>query len=535
MLKKFLVGLSVLTIQVSWALDTYNPLNNQLSIPQVVLGQTVYTNVVITVGQVLAVSGGAPAQGFDVYDPATNQLKISDVTVDESQYTNVLVTVGQVISLGGSGDLATVTQLSIPTDVLALTYPTSYQQSASSNGSLVTDPCRLDMVNVTYPKSWIGQYELPKIVGAPLKSTYQRGMYLKDIMLTDNPTFNPGCKGSLKAEFDRTIDRLKKLNVDIVYIPQWHWIGTRSDGSWYIMRVEDSFGPLSDDNLSYFVQAAHKAGLKVLMNNQIQGMMQSNGMATTPLPTPENFARWFAAYSAFIQERAPFFQGLGIDAWELGCNACIFQDWGRNTNEDNKYFADEYEKILPIMKTIYKGQVVMFANGWLLDKPAMLDSIDIIVTGIWDGGFLPSAQKPFNVQNYKAALLNNGLSQGVFNTWDRPGKSLLISPGIQSRSNWFSAPGYLEETGCVSSMGSFNTSTSGCLERETAPDFSLQAIYYEALFEALAGINFKGNIIVAPGDMWETNSMVSESVFPNIGASIRNKPAEGVIKTWFAR
>ena len=46
---------------------------------------------------------------------------------------------------------------------------------------------------------------------------------------------------------------------------------------------------------------------------------------------------------------------------------------------------------------------------------------------------------------------------------------------------------------------------------------------------------YKGNVIVAPGDMWETNSMVSESVFPNIGASIRNKPAEGLIKAWYAR
>lgn len=535
MLKKILICFSIIAAQASWALDTYNPLNNQLSIPQVALGQTVYTNVLITVGQVLGVNGGVPARAFDVYDPATNQLMISTVTVGNVQYTNVLVTAGQVISVGGTTDLATVTQLSVPTDVLAISYPTSYQQSAPSNGSLITDPCRLDMANVTYPKSWIGQYELPKIVGAPLKPTYQRGMYLKDIMLSDNPTFNPGCNGSLKAEFDRTIDRLKKLNVDIVYIPQWHWIGNRSDGSWYIMRAEDSFGPLSDDNLSYFVQAAHKAGLKVLMNNQIQGMMQSDGIATMPMPTTENFSKWFSAYSAFIKERAPFFQGLGIDAWELGCNACVFQDWGRNTAEDNKYFADQYEKILPIMKATYKGQVVMFANSWLLDRPAMFDAIDIIVTGMWDGGFLPSTKEPFNVQNYKAALLKNGLSKGVFNDWDRTGKSLLVSPGIQSRSNWFSAPGYLEETGCVSSMGNLNTSSSGCLEKETTPDFSLQAIYYEAFFEALASINLKGNIIVAPGDMWTTNSMVSESVFPNIGASIRNKPAEGIIKAWYAR
>lgn len=517
------------------AADRYNPQNNQLSIAQVALGQTMYTDVVITVGQVLAVNGGAAVLTYDSFDSGRNELTIPSVFVEDVNYTNVLITVGKVLSVGGSMDLALATQLAVPTDLAAVSYPASYQQAIRSTASLVTDPCRLDMTEVTYPRSWLGQYELPKIVGAPLRTTYLRGMYLKDIMLTDNPTFNPGCRGSLKAEFDRTIARLRKLNVDVVYIPQWHWIGTRPDGSWYIMRAEDSFGPLSDDDLRYFVQAAHNAGLQVLMNNQIQGHMQSDGNAVFPAATPENFAKWFQAYGAFIQERAPFFQSLGIDAWELGCNACVFQDWGRNTPEDNSYFAAQYEKLLPIMKAAYKGKLVMFSNSWLLDKPAMLDAIDIIVTGLWDGGFVPTAQKPFNVQNYKEALLNNGLSQGVFNNWDRPGKTLLISPGIQSRANWFTAPGYLEETGCVSSMGSLNTSVTGCLEKETSPDFSLQAIYYEAFFEALAGIAIKGNVIVAPGDMWETNSMVSESVFPNIGASIRNKPAEGQIKAWYAR
>lgn len=517
------------------AADRYNAQSNQLSIAQVAVGQTVYSDVVITVGQVLAVNQGAASGAMDVYDAKRNQLTIPSVFVGDTQYTNVLISVGQVLSVGASMDLATATQLVVPTDVSAIAYPGSYQQAARSNASLVTDPCKTDMAEVTYPKSWMGTYGLPQVVGAPLKTAYLRGMYLKDIMLTDNPTFNPGCKGSLKSEFDRTISRLKKLNVDVVYIPQWHWIGTLPDGSWYIMRAEDSFGPLSDDDLSYFVQSAHKAGLKVLMNNQIQGMMQADGSTVLPAANPENFAKWFLAFSAFIQQRAPFFQRIGIDAWELGCNACIYQDWGRNTAEDNRYFASQYEQILPKIKAAYKGQLVMFSNSWLLDKPAVLDAIDIIVTGVWDGGFTPTASKPFNVLNYKQALLEAGLSAGALSSWDRVGKTILISPGIQSRANWFTAPGYLEETGCVSSMGDLNISVSGCLEKETSPDFSLQAIYYEAFFEALSSLTFKGNVMVAPGDMWETNSMVSESVFPNIGASIRNKPAEGIIKSWYAR
>lgn len=427
-----------------------------------------------------------------------------------------------------------VTTYSVPTDLDRVQYPDSYTRPTTRYADLSNDPCKLDYSMLSYPQSWVGSYPLPAIQGAPLHPAIGRGMFLKDIMLTDNPSFNPGCSGSLKAQFDRTIARLKKLQVDVAYIPQWHWLGVRPDGSWYIMRAEDSFGPLSDSDLSYFVAAAHKAGIQVLMNNQIQGLMQNNN-ASVPAATPENFAKWFAAYTEFIRERAPYFQSLGIDIWELGCNACIYQDWGRNTPEDNQYFADQYARILPIMKTAYKGRISMFTNPWLADRSELLDQIDVIVTGGWDGGFVPSAQTPFNVQNYRQALLNNALSDAAIQPWDRPGKTLIMNMGVQSRANWFTLPGYVEETGCTSGVNELNMSNSTCIQRQTLPDFSLQAIYFEAFFQALASRSFKGQLIVAPADMWATDSLVSDAVFPNIGATIRNKPAEGLIKAWFAR
>jgi hypothetical protein len=151
------------------AADRYNAQSNQLSIAQVAVGQTVYADVVITVGQVLAVNQGAASGTMDVYDATRNQLTIPSVFVGDTQYTNVLISVGQVLSVGASMDLATATQLFVPTDVSAIAYPASYQQAVRSNASLVTDPCKTDMAEVTYPKSWMGSYGLPQVVGAPLK------------------------------------------------------------------------------------------------------------------------------------------------------------------------------------------------------------------------------------------------------------------------------------------------------------------------------------------------------------------------------
>lgn len=102
MLKKLLILLSLLMMHACWAQDSYNPTNNQLTIPSVDVVGTTYNNVVITVGGVVRIDGGAPNGSSDVYNPATNQLSIPTVLVNGQTYTNVVVTVGQVVSVGAA-------------------------------------------------------------------------------------------------------------------------------------------------------------------------------------------------------------------------------------------------------------------------------------------------------------------------------------------------------------------------------------------------------------------------------------------------
>jgi hypothetical protein len=399
----------------------------------------------------------------------------------------------------------------------------------------VEDPCKLDYAAVTYPQSWMGKFALPPVTGAPLKPAVQRGIFMKDIMLTDNPTFNQGCKGSLKNEFSKTIDRLQKLGVDWVYVPQWHWAGKKADGTWYIIKAEDSFGPLSDSDLAHFVSAAHAVGIKVLMLNQIQGMIENNN-AYVPDATPENYRKWFDALTDYMNERGKYFQSIGIDMWELGCNICIYPDYDQKSVDVRKFFIAEYSKLLTVMKSNYRGKIVMATSYLGPDSTSIYDSVDIFLHGIWDNGYNPVPPESLSVATYKSAIQAGGsLSQNTLAQFDRPGKSILIQMGIQSRANVFTKPGYVEETGCTAAIGDLNTSNTACIQRDTTPDFSVQAIIYEAALESIASLNLKGTIMVAPGDMWETDSMVSKNVFPNLGATIRNKPAEGILKAWYAK
>ena len=100
MLKKLLFGLSLLTAQVCWAADTYDPATNQLTIQSVSAGGTVYNDVVVTVGGIVRLDGGTPSGSVDIYDFASNQLLIPSVLVNGTTYTNVVISVGQIVSVG---------------------------------------------------------------------------------------------------------------------------------------------------------------------------------------------------------------------------------------------------------------------------------------------------------------------------------------------------------------------------------------------------------------------------------------------------
>ena len=99
--KLFAICFFLLSIS-SYANDNFNPVNGQVTIPSVSVGSTVYTNVVITVGQVLSI-GTAPAIGpNDSYNASNGTLKIPIVNVSGQLYYNVVITLGSVINVGPS-------------------------------------------------------------------------------------------------------------------------------------------------------------------------------------------------------------------------------------------------------------------------------------------------------------------------------------------------------------------------------------------------------------------------------------------------
>ena len=89
-----------LSFTTARACDTYDPITGQLSIPLGVLGTTVYTNVVITIGNIVAQNAGTGVGNADIYTPQNNELQIPCVAVGNLTFNGV-INVARVISVGG--------------------------------------------------------------------------------------------------------------------------------------------------------------------------------------------------------------------------------------------------------------------------------------------------------------------------------------------------------------------------------------------------------------------------------------------------
>jgi hypothetical protein len=522
------------------AIDSYDPATRILTIPLVQVGARYYRDVQITVGTILSVGvAKGPSGVFDSYDGATGQLTIPVVRIGTTVYNNALITVGAILSVGGPVDSYSVT-----TDLSQVSYPASYRTVTTDAADVNTNPCNLNLSKVTYPASWLGQYPLPVITGAPLKPGIKRAVSLKDIGLDPgDPAFvlhgaagaPDGCVGDLRAALQKTINRLKALGADYVNVPQWHWASKNADGSWYITRAEDTYSVMTDSDLAFFVQQAHAAGLKVVMGNQIQGFVDTMPFSPAYVPalTAENLQKWFTAYQAYISERAIFFGSIGVDVWEVGCSMCMYGDVGDGSAQQMSLFAAQSQLALQNMKAHFNGATLMWSNPWLYQTPAMASAIDIVEIGTW--GFVQfPADQPLSVESYRTRVAASSL-QFTIDLYKPFGKTIMVAYGSQSRSNAFSLPGYVEEATCTAAPNDLNGSPSSCIQRASNTDFSVQAIVHEATLEGINALAVSAPLIVMVLDYWETDSLMPFTAFPNLAFSIRNKPAEGIVKAWFAR
>lgn len=531
---------------LSFSQDVYE--NGILNIDKVYWNDKIYSEVQVDIKNIIDAKMGSPLATVDGYYPSTNQLFIPEAIYKEETYTNVTVEIGNVYSAGEVLDIYNSPVYSYPTNIEEISYPQSYLNSAGSHDFSSRDPCNLDIETIHIPQYWMGYYDLPSVKGAPYPEYVNAGIGIKDIFLTDNPAFilndykpgKTGCDGTslLTTEIDRTLERYQNIGVEYVFLPQWHWMEILSDGSWQVRDANETFGPAKNEDLEYFVRKAKTLGLKVFMINDIDYAVyrQSDGWydgssAHTPEFNEENFQKWLDAYTRFVEEKITFYEEIGVDVLELTCYCMFGPHYPSFSNSNYQDYLDVVKSLKELLPNTGIETAIRISA---IQTERLDDFISIADTLIIEGNpnidDLPDISVESIRENYELYELDIALPTG---------KDIIftIFP-FQSRENALTTPGYLEETVCTSQLFTFNLDNQVCLQDLTYPDFSLQAVTFEGALEAInqkLPATYGGEITIMSLDTWMTDVLLPYTAFPNLGNTIRNKPAEGIFKKWFSR
>jgi len=414
----------------------------------------------------------------------------------------------------------------LPTDLAKVTYPDSYTTPSRAT-SPAADVCALDVETVSYPRSYLGSYPLPPIVGAPLARGIKRGMSIKDMWQHDNATFVTGCSGEIRPQFLKTLARLKALGVDFVMLAPWTNMKIVA-GAWTVMNpAENHSSTLDDTDLEWATQQAHAQGFTVHWQNQVGGVVEDNTM-TMPAPTPANVDRFFDAFEPYMLERARLFNRIGIDVMTASCQAC-FTFLG--APELAAVYTTRMAAMLPKLRAVYTGKIQMHDHASIATTPAIRDNIDYIMTGLW-ANVAPEELAGLTKDILKQKLLDS--LTGIHNVRGPFVKPAIWQLGSASRANAFEG-GALEETFCTSGYEGSGYSDDACVQRTMKTDFSLQAMWHEAYLEVLSEQTFFVIDAVQDGDWWPVDSVTPSTTFPNLAYSPRDKPSESILRAWYAR
>lgn len=471
-------------------------------------------------------SGALAASGTQTLRFATMGVKSLTITC---------MTTGAPVAARASLRVYEVRSFTHSVDPLRTPYPDGYRVPSRRAAEVFLDKCTVAPATVTTPRGWSGRFAQPVPTGAPLPTAIRRGMGLKDVWEPGNPIYDPACIGkaatTARAEFTRTATRLKALGVDFINIIPWTFIGTKPDGSWKILLPvsEVKSSTMSDEDFAWAVGEAHRIGLKVTWISQIQGIQRSNGVGEGLPATRENVSRFMTAYEPYLVARAAFMQRLGVDTMSVSCS-CF-------TVLEQAQFADIYTpamaRILPKVRAAYKGRLRMGLHPSIMHEPAIHDAIDEVALGLW-WNFTAEQVPTLTVASMKKHF--SDVIQGYAGVPDYKGfdKPIAFLVGAPSRADFYTT-GYLEETFCSAGFDSIAGVDSACIQRNQRTDFSLQAQHIEAYLEAIREQTSFTVRSVEVADYWLTDNLAPGATFPNLAFSVRNKPAEGVIRAWFKR
>ena len=390
---------------------------------------------------------------------------------------------------------------------------------------------------VTSLSEYKGNFVIPTS-NLTLNNSLIRSMDLKDLDPWWSKSNTNTCTNKelyLQNVFIEHLNRMQNLNVDQIWIYNY---GVWDDFSKPIWSIATTNYIIPNDTLKVIVQEAQKRNIKVFMgwqmnNSDTVGVWNSldpSGTWSYNNLSKETLLKIMDSYKILIVSQAKFAQSIGISgmAVDLGAfNPPILQI----NSEFKEIYVTRMSNIIDAIGDVFKGTLVYGQYDSIIDE-RIISKIDRLRVTLWFGTETPLNQLSVDYfQNYtigqmeryylkyKLALNNN--YQNLPIEW------LIYAQGTQE---FYTKDGYLEDSYC------FNP----CKQYQLKTDFSIQAIAIEGALQAITKQSFFTSGAVSISNYWHTDDLTPTAVdgniiFPNISSSIRNKPAEDIVKMWYTK
>jgi hypothetical protein len=407
--------------------------------------------------------------------------------------------------------------MTAPTDPTVIPFPRFYSQQGTGFPVVVPDPyCTIQSSFVAYPANFLGSFSIPLVNGAPLPASVKRGVALKDFWggSTTDASLN-GCSDPLHTAFADTIPRIQILGADHLAVTTWASV---VDGSSATPVLDLTNPQISPSEMAYITSTAKAAGLDVWLFINVPST-DEQGVALPTAPTQQWETSFLNSYAQFIEQTAQLAQQYGIKVMMLN-----WRDYYIDLTNYTSVYGAAMVPALAQVRTAFQGKLLLydvFPSTITSDIAPLFSGVDAILVDPYSD-ILDASEN----QNITLSLVKEkyqSMFQAMTARYAPFSKPLDMNVFAESYRNYLEN-GWIEDAMC----------TDNCIEETVQTDFSVQAIAYEALFEAASesDINFMS---FETYGYWYVDVILPDQSFPNISESPRDKPAEAIIQQWFAQ
>lgn len=412
---------------------------------------------------------------------------------------------------------------------------------SSLNTVQVTQPapakptCTLAVNSSTVPQSYYGTNPIPTPL-SKFDNSIIRGIGLKDY----HPRFNmPNCTQDEYSRllYQKTLDRLQLLNVDVVEIYQYGPVVDFNATTWVVDKAQRQ---IPESELIWFIKEANSRNLKVNIIWQLWPVdSKGNTINSNYTMSEAEMLKVLRGWHDIIVDMAKFGGSNGLNILTVHWNAFYFPI----TSKYKESATLEFLSIINDVRKHFNGKLYMEALPTFFDR-RIVDKVDGIIVPINPSNWSRNDDINISVSLLKSRYLDNILGKALelsINTgMDLKSIPVIWDFNIQSRDKALSE-GWVEDGFCVKegiNGGPVSWGSPECAKQMNyVTDFSIQALAIEGAFQAIKEQTLiKTHGIMFSTSYWHTDTLVpGEEGFPNLSQSIRGKPAENIVKHWYSK